>query len=463
MIGNTPVEELLEYVRAGSGMINLRDVEIQVSDTAWVSLQMPAAIKIEDKRLHLNIVQRQGESLPPEIEEILHRPRGSRVRISRQEFISARGRIDEGLSLLLDGIVPYSSEGRHNSYSGTLNLAFERISMPPEGLDNLTPPQMGQILDSVDETVPSADEVVEPAIEQQPEHVLFAILPNTKLKIKNAGIGSTITHPFRGELSKSTRNCFTCDILGGECCIEAKDHDLYIYYRKQHGDDDHPPSQIFKGILDAVGLTHGCDPFPVYQEERVSGQLIERWCTKRDDINSDCLAPMSNGRLDRLDDGRELFSCAAEFFAGDTEQAQAFSRALWLMRAACQSNTAHEIRILALCSLLEGFLAPHSGDVWRNGSPRLRGEQGWQTVVSTLGLNWDACFSDIWSSFDQFRNNMAHGFRTTSNTGDSNEILNAYSRISGGIYITIAQAMGFRGTMERSLLEGSETVTLAAP
>lgn len=72
MIGNTPVEELLEYVRAGSGMINLRDVEIQVSDTAWVSLQMPAAIKIEDKRLHLNIVQRQGESLPPEIEEILH-------------------------------------------------------------------------------------------------------------------------------------------------------------------------------------------------------------------------------------------------------------------------------------------------------------------------------------------------------------------------------------------------------
>ena len=76
------------------------------------------------------------------------------------------------------------------------------------------------------------------------------------------------------------------------------------------------------------------------------------------------------------------------------------------------------------------------------------------------GLPWDNFFDAIFDSFTAFRNDLAHGFRITPDSDSSLNILDAYSRISAGIYALMAKRMGYCGRMPRSLLETNDEIVL---
>ncbi|WP_269540586.1 hypothetical protein [Cerasicoccus fimbriatus] len=461
MIENQFIEELLSKIRNDSAELNLHDLEIHVGSGSQIAMNMASTIEIGNAGIYLKVYQRQGNALPPEIDDLFQSREGTPVRLAQTDIIWAKAITDDGLELQLDGIVPLPSERTTNTFTSTLRLRFKRINVLPTGFDDQTYQQINQMRRHANDEDVSGIESSEEERGLRGEHVLFGILPRVKLKIANRGVDTVTTHPFRGELSHGVLNCFTGELLGGEFCLEAKDEDLWVYYRKCIREGDPVPGKVFDGILDAIAFTHGCHPHLFYRQERIEGRLVERWCAPRGELNRNPLAPMSSGRLHRLEDGRHLFNCAVEFFSSDSEDAQACSRALWLMREACRENMAHEVSILSLCSILEGLLAPYSGQTWGDGSPKLGTAEGWQAAIVAIGLDWNNCFADVWRSSHDFRNNMAHGFRITPNTGNADDILNAYSRISAGIYITIAQKMNFQGTMEKSLIEGRDTVSLS--
>lgn len=163
-----------------------------------------------------------------------------------------------------------------------------------------------------------------------------------------------------------------------------------------------------------------------------------------------------------------LFIAVAEFFAAASEESLAYKRALWLMRETCPRQMAYEVRILTLCSLVEGVIHRLEDrlltDAERadHNAGGLTRRQKWQRVVEHLGLPWADAFERVYRSWDNYRHPLAHGFqeRVADDTGPA---FQAYSRLTAALHILLAREAGYAGPLAKSILEGNEAVVIPAP
>jgi hypothetical protein len=368
--------------------------------------------------------------------------------------ISAR--TAENLHLELEGVPPVPHP--HQTFNFTVHhyhFKVESIAFPAEELDTLTGSELQQLLSSI-----QPEGTSETSTENhEPEDEIFAILPNIELRLRFDNTGTTTRHPFCGELDSSSRNCFFGQVGGGEFCLEDRDGDLRVYFRRPmalNANGGLSAGQIFDGILTVVGYIHGAHPWPYYRQHRADHRIIERRMRAPQNCQRAGLPPMTESRMMLGEDGRNLFLRAVEFFAAGTETAQYYSRILWLMREANYEGMAYELRLLALCSILEG-VAKRQSPGGRLGTPI----ESWQATIENAGLAWDSWFIHVYESWLAYRNPSAHGFDPPGAQGQpSGDLLNAYSRITAAIYILMAKQMGFSGTMEASLLENLRTVSV---
>jgi len=86
----------------------------------------------------------------------------------------------------------------------------------------------------------------------------------------------------------------------------------------------------------------------------------------------------------------------------------------------------------------------------------------WQKTVERLRLDWTGLFESVHESWNIFRNPLAHGFREEPEHS-SETMFNAYSRISGAIYILLARDIGYSGAMAASILENKTTLLEPMP
>jgi hypothetical protein len=376
------------------------------------------------------------------------------------DYLAIVALTDKGVPVRLEDVVPRFSREHSNfvNRGGAVEhyeVTFHKLTVLPMGMEGLAPAERRAELlalgvNKTDESLVLSEEI---------EEAFSALIPDIKLELGNSGVTTTTKHPFRSrEGYSSDTRCFTGKILGGEYCLEQTDSgDLAIGFRRTNrsGEATPPIKKVFEALATSVGLLHSCNPWPYYYAHWLDGQLMERWIKAPSDCRRDCLEPTRVSIFD--DNATRLFDAAAGFFANGGADAEHYRRALWLMREACRKGAAFEVRLLTLCSVLEGVAKRHT-----KSGEQIGDKSSWKKAIEQAGIKWDNEFDVIYKDYYAYRNKLAHGFDPhPSEDSEPGIVFDTYSRITAGIYILMAKRMGFTGTLWRSRLEGDATISLA--
>lgn len=461
MITGRDTSGLADEIRKGTLSVNLENVTVTPPNADAISLLVPVEAILEGGDLICLIRMRDDLQVPPEILPLFEGHRSGTQIMGIDTCYRISGTTPNGTMVELENVWPRAVLTNITLGAGsTHHFHFNRINLPAKGWDTQNLDELlGQL-----EAEPS-DSTSKPAETPQkdpPIEEFFAILPGAELLIRPHGTTSETIHPFLGKTTSSKSNCFQGELLGGTFCLEERDGDLLVFYRREISlsSDSLPARQIFSGIVEAVGFTHSCQPWPFYLEHRHDHRVVERWVRECKICKRNALLPMSKGRLHFESDAQQLFCKAAEFFARSDETAEVFTRALWLLREATREGMPNEIRLITLCSILEGMIHRLEDRFFtKDERASIVRREKWKTIIEHLSLPWDAVFSAVYESWNFYRHPLAHGFQ--EKTGDSIVVsMQAYSRMTAAIYILIAREMGFCGTMESSVLEGDSSIEL---
>jgi hypothetical protein len=99
----------------------------------------------------------------------------------------------------------------------------------------------------------------------------------------------------------ATRGLYQNKFLRGTFCLEDKDGDVRIFYRRETApatEGTVPASRVMSGLLDALKFTHSCQPWPYYYERQENDRIVERWVGSSDACHRDTLKPFSQFDLE---------------------------------------------------------------------------------------------------------------------------------------------------------------------
>ena len=450
------IDDLIKSFRSGETRIDLDHAELLLPDSGPVTLSVPVFITVRDRRLLLHLRESAPHQLPPAALSAFAKGTSGTV-ITSTEFLSINALTEQGLPVRLAEINPLFSRSPSSFVNGGgavthREIRFHRLSLLPIGL---TPAERRAENIAVGVIKPDQPS----GFPEDAEESFSALIPAVKLKLFNSGITTTTKHPYhRREGFSGNTACYTGTILNGEFCLEQTDSgDLAVSFRRSSRTTGPTPSlqKISGAFMAAVGLLHSCNPWPYYYNQWHERRLVERWLKAPADCQRDCIEPV---RLFIHDENAELFfKTAVTFFASEEADVEYYRQTLWLMREACRKGVPMEIRLLTLCSVLEGL---HKRNFSAGNSKRER----WQNSFAKAGVPWNTHFDAMFDSWEDYRNKLAHGFDPHPADEQSPDLVfNAYSRITAGIYILMAKRMGFTGTLWRSKLEGDVTISLATP
>jgi hypothetical protein len=304
MIANPSIEALVQSVRAGNLRVSLDHVVVHLKDNEQVPLDVPVDVEQKADRLHCLIRTTEATTLPAPLAELLDRPITGPLSSTEKDFFRMEARTPEGVTVALEGIPPvtpnkqsfFAGNGRREIHS----LDFQRIGFPPTGTDGLnTDALLDRLHEGSRKSGATGVKQREPR-KSEPEDEIFAIIPDVKLLIRPDDTVSNVTHPFRGESTYTSYNCFQGEVGGGQFCLEDKEGDLLVYFRRPLNTcvSTRPSSvAIFDGILKASGYTHCAHPWPYFRQHRVDHRIVERWVKSPEKCTMDGLLPLSEGRL----------------------------------------------------------------------------------------------------------------------------------------------------------------------
>lgn len=479
--------------RQGTLSVDLDDVIVFPPEIEGISLSAPVELTLEEGDFHCKIRLSERFSIPPELRTFFHRRGNQPTTINPDSCFRITGRSPDGTNVELDNVWPLSVHTHTRmGANSTYKFRFNKIHLSARGSDAITMAEMRRILDDlntpaaevtafedigIDDAAnpvpevpaPQASALETPLPEASLEEPLtsqrdeaFAIVPDVELLIHPNQVTSVTTHPYLSETTSYDHTCFVGQLLGGTFCLEAKDGDVLLYFRRETLlplDTAIPATQVLSGLLDALKFTHACQPWPYYQERRENDRVVERWILPSNGCQRDSLTPLAKSRLSYSREAQNLFVCAAEYFARDTDAARTTSRALWLLHEACKSGMPYELRLITLCSIYEGLIHGLESSLLSETerARTVHRVQKWQMIFQRLNLPWDGVFEHVFESWEFYRHPLSHGFQ--ERTADSaDRTFAAYSRITAAIYMLMAKDMGFEGHMEKSMLEDTELV-----
>ncbi|MGB0744666.1 MAG: hypothetical protein ACPGSB_09075 [Opitutales bacterium] len=461
---NAQINPIYESMRQGTLRIDIEEVQVVKDSEASDPIKIPAWVSMESDRLCLNL---RGIPKQADFEEAISqfgRLQGPTISVRSSDCFQVRAKTEAGIPIMLEGVSPMTGRGRFSySHAGGSRshekIRFYRISFPAAGMDALNSEEHREHLYRACGK-PSGTE--DTHAKRTPKDEFYAILPDVELRIINGGTETETKHPFFGKLHSSHSDCFTGEVAGCEFCLEKHEAGMRIDFHCPVGQSTPEEARAkFDGLLQAIALIHGCNPWPDYFCHRRDHQVIERWMLPRANLQSQPLRPLSDGDLFvySSDKGEKLFLAAASFFAKPSVDASRFNKALWLMREACRGDTPQEISVLTLCSVFDGLIKPHRG---RKPSGKMNGkllkQYRWiDPIKSKLGMDFDF-FEPAIEYWDTYRNPLAHGFGfDQALPEDKLDILDAYGYLFGAIYRVMAHQIGFTECLPQSML-GSQSV-----
>lgn len=461
MITGRSLPPLAIETRNGSFSTDLENVIITPPGGPGISLIAPVEFGVEGDSFQCRIRLAQGFSIPPELSSFFDQRHNEPVTFGTEECFSISGNTPDGVVAVLEHVSPIP--GRTLTAFGansTYHYRFSRIQLAPRGLDRLTESEIHRILRDLNP--PAA----EPLATEQPvgtfrEHALV-IVPGVELLIRPQAIITTIAHPILPESTSTDSCCFCHELLGGEFCLEAKDGDILVFYKRETMQVEEraiPISQLIHGLLEALRFTHACLPAVFYSEQRENYRVLEQWVLPIQECNRDSLTPIVKSRMHFSNDAQNLFVAAARYFSQQTEETEVASRALWLINEASRPGMPYEIRLITLCSVFEGMIHRLAARLLSEEEIQLPRRQKWPLMIGRLNLPWEPVFERVYESWDYYRHPLAHGFQEHTDETPVDAFV-AYSRLTAAIYILLAKDIGFVGHLERSVMEDLTTVDI---
>ena len=457
-MNKSAIRIIREGIESGSLKMDLDSLNLRVQNGEWISVPFPSWIETEGSRFALCIrtgsaTQLLRQDLAEELKPFLSFGSSDPRILTQDDFFEGSARTASGVQISLKHLAPVTSISAEN-HINTSVMNFHRLDYISEGFASENYTNTGEYLGEPEENTEASES-------ENKNDYISATIPGVDFLLERQSTEVVKKHPFFGEQTSTSRNCYCGKVCGGDFCIEQKDGNTNITFKRPVNEESKEEVQsMFQGILEAYGLLHGAHPLPSYYSHSRGGQKHEHWSKVVADLQKNPMLPISKSTIFFKKEGDTLFRLAAEFFAPKTEESEFVSKSLWLMREASTKRAAFQIKLLVLCSIFEGLLKPHRG---KKPTGKMSATQlndfRWKEPIESLGLNWEHFLPAV-ESFNTFRNPLAHGFDSEESSDDFAEMIKGYSRLSGAIYLIIAKRMRFSGDLELSQLEFKKAVKI---
>jgi hypothetical protein len=274
---------------------------------------------------------------------------------------------------------------------------------------------------------------------------------------------------------------------------ERDEGDLHVHLESKKGYNS-PSEQedwrMFNALMQALAFAEGVHAWPYRIEYWRRGQKITHKITATRELASTVYTPfhLMNSHF------RDVIKKAAEFFEKDTVLSKEVARILFLFREAGNKN---DITTLTLCTLFESLvrlLFKHlnlkheaeekdetlklfekakeevcneiSKQVVEKGkgyerlynyiynAQLLSTKEMFQAVANHFGLQWENDMDQVFYTWKNLRNPLAHGHERSDQSEDERKkFLLDESRIAGVINLLVLKLFGFSGKMSASVFE----------
>lgn len=184
-----------------------------------------------------------------------------------------------------------------------------------------------------------------------------ATLLNVKLLAENRKTTKTTTNPFIGRTRSWSADTFVAKGRDSIVALVRRDGDLEVHMRSARRWKSKSSAEDlarFQAVLDAVGFTHGFNPWPHRLQQTRNGKLILDTLTAPLRLPQTAHAPFDQTL--GVSGYPPPIQLVAKFFTKHEPLQEKIRELLFLFRQAGDKGVHFPVRTLALCSLFEGLV-----------------------------------------------------------------------------------------------------------
>jgi hypothetical protein len=325
--------------------------------------------------------------------------------------------------------------------TSTLFLESKKMHLPAEGADAMCSSEVSEWLGK---PLPVEEE-------RPPKCRSHSIFHGPQLLIMNGTSETVQKNDFLGEASNSSLDTHVFKGAGYEGAVIQSGRELHLHLRSSepHKWNSESWGSLVESIEQAVGFTHGFQPWPVYREARIDHRIIERWIACHQALGQTSFAPISRALWANVSgfDGDPLHQIIPTIAQGlgslTPTMREGIKKLLWQFRATELSDLPPTTKLLMACSILDGMIKVLAGKADpKDKSPT---KKTWKEAWCAAGLNWENWGSPLFELWGKHRHHLAHGWLWHSSFEEPSAYFTDYPQLCGGLNILVAAACGYDG------------------
>lgn len=480
-------DELAEIMRKGDAKLRVDRVVVTAGKTTFRGAGL---LRVAQKELHLDVTL-SGKSIAP--------GDGKSVWME-EDFWKVRGVIEHSLPFTATHVSPGKRSSSGTVFTVTLDFQALELACPRRSAKKIR--EMRRLFDEAAQKYRSSAEppTAEPA-EKKPSRKtpiarFFAVFVNCKLLARNTTTCTMRRNPFLGKTTSWKADTFVARGREYDVALIKRHGDLHLHFRskgryqsKSYAED----RERFQSVLDAIGFTHGFNPWPQRIQQWREGKLVSDRITAPRRLAQTTHAPFDQTL--GCSDVPPPIHLVTRFFSQRSSLSRKISELLFLFRQAGDEMVHLPVRTLAFCSLFEGFVyllfdelklekklrktssgfdeflrardqlaadLKKKGQAGDQASQRLAGlvshadavrvKDKFKVLCEAFGLDYSQMKPHFEAWYDE-RNPLMHG--TWREHRDTDFVHQA--RIAGAINILLLKLMGYSGKMVAVRFGASET------
>lgn len=394
----------------------------------------PAQLSVRDGRFQFAIHFTNGR--PP---LTLVNPQKSTF--TAEDAFSVHGQVGGELAFECSDVFPSFNTTTRSRGTSTLFLESKKMHLPAEGADAMC---SSELTEWMGKSLPVEEE-------RPPKCRSHSIFHGPKLLMMNGTSETLQKNDFLGEASSSSLDTHVFKGAGYEGAVIQSGRELHLHIRSSepHKWDPERWCSLVESIEQAVGFTHGFQPWPVYREVRIDHRIIERWIVCHQALGQASLSPISRTLWANVsgfdaDPLHQIIPTIAEGLASLTPtMLEGIKKLLWQFRATELSDLPPTTKLLMVCSILDGMTKVLVGKT----DPKAKSptDKTWIAAVEAAGLSWEKWGSPLFELFGKYRHNLAHGWLWHSSFEEPSEYFSDYPQLCGGLNVLVAAACGYEG------------------
>lgn len=184
-----------------------------------------------------------------------------------------------------------------------------------------------------------------------------AVLVDCKRLAENVVTHTVCKNAFLGKTTHWKADTYVACGSDYDVALIQRDGDLHVHfrskgrYRSRSATED---SQRFQAVLEAIGFTHGFNPWPYRLRQWREGSLKQDWFTAPRRLPKTVHAPFD--RALGHSSAPPPIHLVARFFSRRSALSRKISELLFIFRQAGEERVHLPVRTLAFCSLFEGLI-----------------------------------------------------------------------------------------------------------